>query len=102
MSAATLVEDGDTLVLDTGTTMLALAQKLTAKHRLTVVTNDLKIAALLDEQSDHTVILTGGVKTPEDAEKLLQENAADLIGVGRAMLADEEWTKKAMTQKREM
>ena len=58
--AATLVEDGDTLVLDTGTTMLALAQKLTGKHRLTVVTNDLKIAALLDDQSDHTVILTGG------------------------------------------
>ena len=48
------------------------------------------------------VILTGGVKTPAEAEKLLQENAADLIGVGRAMLADEEWTKKAMTQKREM
>ena len=48
------------------------------------------------------VILTGGVKTPAEAEKLLQENAADLIGVGRAMLADEGWTKKAMTQKREM
>ena len=59
--AATLVEDGDTLVLDTGTTMLALAQKLLPKKNLTVVTNDLKIAALLDEQSTHTVILTGGV-----------------------------------------
>ena len=42
------------------------------------------------------VILTGGVKTPAEAEKLLQENAADLIGVGRAMLADEDWTRKAM------
>lgn len=59
--AATLVEDGDTLVLDTGTTMLALAQKLLTKKNLTIVTNDLKIAMLIDEQSTHTVILTGGV-----------------------------------------
>ena len=42
------------------------------------------------------VILTGGIKTPEDAERLLQEGAADLIGVGRAMLADEDWSRKAM------
>ena len=42
------------------------------------------------------VILTGGIKTPEDAEKLLREDAADLIGVGRAMLADEDWSRKAL------
>lgn len=59
--AASLVEDGDTLVLDTGTTMLALAQKLLTKKNLTIVTNDLKIAMLIDEQSTHTVILSGGV-----------------------------------------
>ena len=32
------------------------------------------------------VILTGGVKTLEEAEELLQKNAADLIGVGRELL----------------
>ena len=55
--AASLVEDGDTLVLDTGTTMLALAQKLLTKKNLTIVTNDLKIAMLIDEQSTHTCLL---------------------------------------------
>ena len=37
------------------------------------------------------VILTGGVRKPEDAEKLLAEGKADLIGVGRALLKDACW-----------
>ncbi len=37
------------------------------------------------------VLLTGGVKTPEDAERLLAEGAADLIGVGRELMKDPEW-----------
>ena len=37
------------------------------------------------------VMLTGGVKTPEDAEMLLAEGAADIIGVGRALLNDPDW-----------
>lgn len=37
------------------------------------------------------VILTGGVRTPAQAEQLLQEKAADLIGVGRALLQDPQW-----------
>ncbi len=37
------------------------------------------------------VLLTGGVKTPADAEKLLEENAADLIGVGRELFKNADW-----------
>lgn len=37
------------------------------------------------------VILTGGVRTPQQAEELLQRKAADLIGVGRAMLRNPAW-----------
>lgn len=37
------------------------------------------------------VLLTGGVKTVTDAERLLQEQKADLIGVGRAMFRDAHW-----------
>lgn len=59
-AAASYVEDGDTLVIDTGTTALAFAAALSGKHDLTVLTNDIKVAALLDEQTDNTVILTGG------------------------------------------
>ena len=37
------------------------------------------------------VLLTGGVKTVDDAEKLLQEGKADMIGVGRAITAHADW-----------
>ena len=37
------------------------------------------------------VLLTGGVKTLADAEKLLAEGAADLIGVGRELFKNAEW-----------
>ena len=34
------------------------------------------------------VILTGSLRRAEDAERLLKEGKADLIGVGRALLKD--------------
>lgn len=43
------------------------------------------------------VILTGGITTAQEAEKLLSENCADLIGVGRAMLEDARWAAKAFS-----
>ena len=40
------------------------------------------------------VLLTGGVRTLEDAERLLAEGKADLIGVGRSLLKDAHWLEK--------
>jgi 2,4-dienoyl-CoA reductase-like NADH-dependent reductase (Old Yellow Enzyme family) len=37
------------------------------------------------------VLLTGGVKTPAQAEDLLKENTADLIGIGRAIFKNPHW-----------
>lgn len=42
------------------------------------------------------VMLTGGVTEPEQAERLLAEGKADLIGVGRAILKDSEWAVRAI------
>lgn len=42
------------------------------------------------------VILTGGITDYTVAEALLEKGKADLIGVGRAMLADSSWAKHAM------
>ena len=41
------------------------------------------------------VILTGGIQDALEAERLLQENKADLIGVGRAILKDSDWPQQA-------
>ncbi len=40
---------------------------------------------------DLPVILTGGVKTVEQARALIADGAADLIGVGRSLLKDPYW-----------
>ena len=40
------------------------------------------------------VLLTGGIRTAEDAERMLTEKKADLIGVGRALMKDADWLKK--------
>lgn len=42
------------------------------------------------------IILTGGVTEAQDMEALLQEGAADLIGIGRALLKDPAWSVKAL------
>lgn len=42
------------------------------------------------------VILTGGITKPEEAEALLTSQKADLIGVGRAVLKDSQWAKRAI------
>ena len=42
------------------------------------------------------VMLTGGIKTLEDAETLLKNDDADLIGVGREILKNPYWLKEQM------
>jgi len=59
--AASLVEDGDTIAIDTGTTTFELARLLVGRQRLTIVTNDLMIAFFLENNSDASVVLTGGM-----------------------------------------
>lgn len=62
-SALELIEDGDSIYLDGGSTVLALARKLGARRELTVVTNSLMAAAELME-SGHRLILLGGEFRP--------------------------------------
>ena len=45
---------------------------------------------------DVPVILTGGVWSAEKAEALLADGAADLIGVGRAMLQNPRWAEQQL------
>ena len=59
-AAALLVQDGDSLVLDTGTTNFELAKCLKNKKRLTVITCDFKIATYLEEDTDANVLFLGG------------------------------------------
>jgi DeoR/GlpR family transcriptional regulator of sugar metabolism len=67
--AATLVEPGTAVALSAGTTTAALAALLVDVPGLTVVTNSIPVADVLHRarRPDHTVVLTGGIRTPSDA-----------------------------------
>jgi NADPH2 dehydrogenase len=53
------------------------------------------LAAGIKEVVPVPVILTGGITTPRLAEELLQQGKGDLIGIGRALLAEPDWPRRA-------
>ncbi len=55
-----IVNDGETLVIDAGTTTLEVARKLQHKQDLTVVTNALNICAVLSEAPGIELFVPGG------------------------------------------
>lgn len=54
------------------------------------------LAEAIKEVVNIPVITVGVIREPEFAEKVLAENRADFIAMGRSHLADPEWAKKAM------
>jgi DeoR family glycerol-3-phosphate regulon repressor len=58
--AARLIADGDSLMLDTGTTTSILARELLRKRNLTVVTNSSDIARTLATVNGNRVYMAGG------------------------------------------
>ncbi len=57
--AAELVEEGDTILLDGGSTTYEFAQQLVGRS-LQVVTNSLPVATLLTSRGNHDLVLIGG------------------------------------------
>jgi DeoR/GlpR family transcriptional regulator of sugar metabolism len=58
--AATLVEEGDAIILGAGTTTQELARRLANKRDLTVVTNSLLVGEVLARAPGIEVVMTGG------------------------------------------
>ena len=63
-AAANLVQDGDSITLDVGTTTLEMAHHLQNKNNLTLVTPSLHIAYTLSQHPNIRLILTGGILRP--------------------------------------
>ncbi|BBI30857.1 DeoR/GlpR family DNA-binding transcription regulator [Cohnella abietis] len=68
--AVDLIQDGNTIYMDTGTTIHELARSLKDKKRITVITNSLTVANLLTESLSQAlfsgrVIILGGEISPE-------------------------------------
>ena len=87
-AAASLVEEGHCILLDSGTTTTAIARELRRFSRLTVITNAVNIASEL-AGTDFEVILTGGTLRKNSfslvgplAEEVLSEMHADILFLG--------------------
>lgn len=70
-TVAPLVENGDVVALDSSTTCYHLAEELVQRRDLVVVTNALRVAVLMMEQSTAMVLMPGGV---------LRRSAGSLVG----------------------
>lgn len=72
------IENGDTIILDSGSTTTEIAKKLKGFKHLTVITNALNIALLLGTDPDIEVIMTGGEFKPPTLS-LTGQKAADFF-----------------------
>lgn len=96
-AAARLIGDGQTIVLGSGSTTLAVAQHLAGRRDLKVITNALNIANALAGQPEIATILTGGLLRASElsmighlTEQALRELRADtaIMGIRALSAAD--------------
>jgi DeoR family transcriptional regulator, aga operon transcriptional repressor len=87
-AAAAMVQEGDVVILDSGTTTTAIARALRGLRKLTIITNALNIASEL-AATDVEVILTGGTVRRNSfslvgpiAEETLKGLNADILFLG--------------------
>lgn len=85
-AAAALVGDGETVILDAGTTTLAIARHLVGRRGITVATISLSILSLLAKNPSITTISVGGVVSARAdalvghiAERTLRDIHADKV-----------------------
>lgn len=88
-AAAALVNDGEIITLDSGSTTWEMAKLLKSKRQLTVITNSIPVASELSTAPNIQVIVSGGSVRRESlslvgphAEKLLREHFASKVFLG--------------------
>jgi DeoR/GlpR family transcriptional regulator of sugar metabolism len=64
VAAASLIEDGETVMLDNGTTTLEIMRQLRHRSQVTVITNSVPILTCALEEFAGKIIFTGGEVTP--------------------------------------
>ncbi len=75
---AATIEDGDSVMLDTGTTTSFVARELTGHRRLTVITNSSDIARTLATVNGNRVYMAGG-ELRSDSGAAFGQSALDFI-----------------------
>lgn len=88
-AAAAMIEEGTTIILDSGSTTLLIAEEMAKMTNITVITNSLPAASLLANNKDITLVVCGGTVRHKTlsmhgaiAQLSLQGISADLMFVG--------------------
>jgi len=90
-AAASLIQDGDTVVMNSGTTVFEVAKSITARNNLTVITNSMHVAMTLAANKSIRVFVVGGeLRNPDQVTsgfwsvEFLRHFRADkaVIGIG--------------------
>ncbi|MDU6410238.1 MAG: DeoR/GlpR family DNA-binding transcription regulator [Yersiniaceae bacterium] len=88
-AAAAMVRAGDTVILDSGSTTMLIAEELVNREDITIITNNLPAAFVLSENKDITLVICGGTLRHKTrsmhgtvAESALQGISANLMFVG--------------------
>jgi DeoR family transcriptional regulator of aga operon len=84
--AATLINDGETIILDSGTTTLEIARQIKKKQGVQIITNGVNIAAELLDARDVQTFIVGGTVRGESAsisghfsEEMFDQFSADKL-----------------------
>jgi DeoR/GlpR family transcriptional regulator of sugar metabolism len=99
--AATLIKDGDSVLLDASSTAFYLARVLSERKRLRVMTNGFEVARELAHNSSNTVILIGGVVNDDSSSVtgLLSEHIIEELHIQRAFVSCSGFTlQRGMTE----
>ncbi|MDO5055603.1 DeoR/GlpR family DNA-binding transcription regulator [Pasteurella oralis] len=87
--AVSLIKEGDTIILDSGSTTMMIAIELLRIKNITVITNNLPAAALLSDSPEITLVVCGGYVRHKTrsmhgsiAENTLKGIRADIMFVG--------------------
>ncbi len=108
---AAMIMDGATVFLDTGTTLEAVAEALTARRGLRIVTYSLRVANYLSERTDFAIALPGGQVRNADgavfgdgAPAFLRRFHLDVAVIGasgiddRGMMTDDDFEEVALVR----
>ncbi|MCH8494207.1 MAG: DeoR/GlpR family DNA-binding transcription regulator [Balneolales bacterium] len=84
-AAASLVQDGDTIIMDAGTTMIQLARCLHNKRNLTILSSAINVAMELMHIPDVQLVMLGGV---------IRSTSAAVVGPFAETMVNEHYCSK--------
>jgi len=102
-AASEMIADGDSIFLDASSSAYVLAQTIHGRNRLRVVTNGLDVAKVLAQNASNTVMLIGGIVSPDGSSVtgLFSEQIIQELYIQKAFVSSSGFTlERALTDVR--